>query len=115
MKKTVLINAVTLLMAFPVAASIAWLALAKGITRQTVGMSRCGMIIRDITTRPCVMFTTNDPVQNIVLVGPPLLFLALMILAVWRGWRKSSYTFSGLAALCWVLIATLSIYAHALP
>jgi hypothetical protein len=76
MKKTVLINAIILHMAFPVAASIAWLSLAKGITRQTVGMSSCGMVIRDITRRACEMFTTNDPVQHIVLAGPLYLHVA---------------------------------------
>jgi hypothetical protein len=116
MKKTIGINAVILLACLPVSGVIGWLALRSGIGPRYVGYSTWGMIVHHIFSPVTSgIMATNDPRQNITLAGPPILFLVMTVVAVVRGWRKTSFTFSALASLCWVLLVMLTIYARALP
>ena len=115
MNSTSKANTLILLSAIPIAATVACLALVLGITRRTVGMSSFGMVIRDITIRPLEILTTTDPIQNMILAGPPLLFLFVMVLAARKGLKKTSYALSALTVVCWILIVTVSICARAMP
>ena len=113
---TIITNGIILLACLPVSGVVGWLALRAGIGPRYVGYSTWGMIVHHVFSPVTSgIMATHDPRQNIALAGPPLLFLVIMAVAVVKGWRKTSFTFSALASLCWVLLVMLTIYARALP
>ncbi len=115
MKRTILIDVIILLCALPVSGVIAWLALAAGLASRYGEVSIFSKIICHTFAPVSSPIMTCDAVQTIILAGPSILFLIITGLAVCKGWRKTSYTFSVLSSLCWVTIVILSIYARALP
>jgi len=116
MKKTIVINAVILLACLPISGIVAWLALLADIGPRYVGFSTFGMIVHHVFSPVTSgLLTTHDPMQNLILAGPPVAYLIATAIALFKGWRKTSYTFSALASLSWVLIVMLAIYARALP
>jgi hypothetical protein len=116
MKKTITINAIILLACLPISGIVGWFALRAGIGPQYEGYSTWGMIVHHVFSPVTSgIMATYDPRQNITLAGPPLIFLLVTVAAVLKGWKKTSYTFSVLASLCWVLLVMLTIYARAMP
>lgn len=116
MKRMIFTNAIILLCAIPISGLIAALALLAGFGPRYIDYSTFGMIIRNAMS-PVIggIVSTHDPIQNIILAGTPLLFLVSMVVSIFQKRPKTSYAFSALASLCWVLIVVLTIYSQALP
>jgi hypothetical protein len=116
MKKALIINTAILLCCLPLSGIVAWLALHEGIGPHYAGFSTFDMIVHHVFSPvKSGLISVRHPAQSAILLGPPTLFLSIMTVSLIKNRRKTSYIFSTLASLYWVVIVILAIWARALP
>ena len=95
MKRTIIIDAVILTLALPVAVAVAkWLGATQTVWQLAV------TALNPFSTG----ILTSSLEQALILVGPLLVFLCLTILAIIKDKRKTSYLLAVFTSACWAFL-----------